>query len=65
LRLSGDEFNLDEDDENAKYIHLTNNAVQKFNMNYNQSDGNQMTFKEYEVHNFVKLEGIYKIKNWS
>ena len=55
LRLSGEEFNLDTENElDNKFVHLTNNAVQKFNMNYGAScDGNQMSFKDFEVKSFV------------
>lgn len=51
LRLSSEELDLDNaDNPDSKFVHLTNNAVQKFNMNYcSEYDGNQMSFGEFEV----------------
>jgi hypothetical protein len=41
------------DNPDSKFVHLTNNAVQKFNMNYcSENDGNQMSFGEFEVKYF-------------
>jgi len=64
LRTSSEEFTLAEDGVFNKFIHLTNNAVQKFSNNYGQEEaGNQLSFKDFEEymkeHN---MEGDFKGK---
>jgi tubulin--tyrosine ligase len=45
IRTSCEEFTLD---TNAREIHLTNNAIQKFASNYGMfEDGNQLSFTEF------------------
>jgi len=47
LRLSSSEFSLNNIGD--KFIHLTNNAVQKYSDNYGQfENGNQMSFADFE-----------------
>lgn len=46
LRTSSENFTLD--DIQNPFIHLTNNAVQKFGKNYGNSEsGNQLSYKEF------------------
>lgn len=50
LRLSSEPFSLDETQIEDKYIHLTNNAVQKYGKNYGKHEnGNIVSFKEIQV----------------
>ena len=40
---------MDEDHILDKYVHLTNNAIQKFGSNYGKSEhGNQLSFQDLE-----------------
>ena len=49
LRTSSSEFKIDQENIDDKFVHLTNNAVQKFSKNYgNFEDGNQMSFKAFQ-----------------
>jgi len=49
LRLSSEPFSLDEAQIEDKYIHLTNNAVQKYSKNYGKHEsGNIVSLKEME-----------------
>lgn len=49
LRLSGKSYSLDDNDLSNKYIHLTNNAVQKNCAEYCMFEsGNQMNFDEFQ-----------------
>ena len=49
LRTSGSEFYLDENNPDNQYVHLTNNAIQKFSKTYGEfEDGNQMSFKNFQ-----------------
>lgn len=49
LRTSSTEFVINEDDVDNAYVHLTNNAVQKFCKNYGQfEDGNQLSFARFQ-----------------
>jgi hypothetical protein len=46
IRTSCEEFSLEKDD---LYVHLTNNAVQKYSNNYgNYEQGNQLSFDDIE-----------------
>lgn len=50
IRLSGEPFTLDEDKVNDRFVHLTNNAVQKYGANYNKFEsGNIISFHELKV----------------
>jgi hypothetical protein len=49
LRLSSEEFTLDETKIEDKFVHLTNNAVQKYGMNYGKHEnGNIISFHELQ-----------------
>jgi hypothetical protein len=46
IRLSSFEYSV-KDTKDSSFIHLTNNAVQKFSTDYGKvADGNQMSFKD-------------------
>ena len=46
MRLSSNVYDLSEDKIVDQSVHLTNNAVQKYNQNYNKYEkGNQLSFK--------------------
>ena len=48
--MSSECYNLNENDIENKYIHLTNNAVQKYNKNYGAfENGNQLSFSDFDV----------------
>ena len=49
LRTSSTPFQIDLEDIDNKFVHLTNNAVQKHSMNYGEfEDGNQMSFLDFQ-----------------
>lgn len=49
MRTSSSIFSLSEENVDNKFIHLTNNAVQKFNNSYcNFEDGNQLSFDDFQ-----------------
>jgi len=49
LRLSSEDFNLDETQILDKYVHLTNNAVQKYGKNYGKHEnGNIISLNDLE-----------------
>ncbi|CAI2376333.1 unnamed protein product [Moneuplotes crassus] len=49
LRTSCEDFSLESNDISKTYVHLTNNAVQKFSENYGQfEDGNQLSFQDFQ-----------------
>lgn len=51
LRLSSKNFSLEDGDITNKYIHLTNNAIQKNCQDYCMFEsGNQMSFDEFQEH---------------
>jgi len=53
IRLSSEPFSLDEKKVDDKYIHLTNNAIQKYGKNYNKHEsGNIISFQDLKVPNF-------------
>lgn len=57
MRTSSEEFTLADDGVFNKFIHLTNNAVQKFSNNYGQEEaGNQLSFKDFEE--YMKANGL-------
>ena len=50
LRLSSELFTLDETTIENKFVHLTNNAVQKYSNQYGKfENGNQLLFANFEV----------------
>ena len=50
MRTSSEEFNLSKENKDNHFIHLTNNAVQKYSTNYGQfEDGNQLSFEWMQV----------------
>ena len=50
IRLSSEVFSLDERTIEDKYVHLTNNAVQKYSQNYGKHEsGNIISLKDLEV----------------
>lgn len=51
LRTSGSNFSLDPKNPDNKYVHLTNNAIQKHSKTYGEfEDGNQMSFKQFQAY---------------
>jgi hypothetical protein len=49
LRTSSSEFRVDLHNIDDQYVHLTNNAVQKYSENYGTfEDGNQLSFKRLQ-----------------
>lgn len=49
IRTSSEEFKLDHEQIDNYFIHLTNNAVQKFANNYGQfENGNQISYDDFE-----------------
>jgi len=60
LRTSSTEYKIDLDNVDNKFVHLTNNAVQKHSNSYgNYEDGNQMSFKYFQKYldtNFAEKE---------
>jgi hypothetical protein len=49
LRTSSSEFNIDPNNPDDQYVHLTNNAIQKYCQNYGSfEDGNQMSFQMFQ-----------------
>jgi len=53
IRLSSEPFSLDESKVTDKYIHLTNNAVQKYAKNYSKHEsGNIIAFSDLKVSYF-------------
>lgn len=49
LRTSSSEFSIDPNNPDDQYVHLTNNAIQKFAENYGTfEDGNQMSFDQFQ-----------------
>ena len=50
IRLSSEKFTLDESKVTDKYIHLTNNAIQKYGKNYGKHEsGNIISFHDLKV----------------
>lgn len=50
IRTASENFQIDSSSSNNHFIHLTNNAVQKYSSNYGQfEDGNQLSFEFFEV----------------
>eukprot|EP00347_Sterkiella_histriomuscorum_P015512 403356749 len=70
LRTSSSEYGIDPNNPDDQYVHLTNNAIQKFSDNYgNFEDGNQMSYdafqqylddKGYSVN--VKKDLVFRMK---
>jgi hypothetical protein len=51
LRTSSSAYEIDPNNVDNKFVHLTNNAVQKFAQNYgNFEDGNQMSFPAFQLY---------------
>ena len=49
LRTSGSEYELDNENPDNQYVHLTNNAIQKHSKTYGDfEDGNQMSFDAFQ-----------------
>jgi hypothetical protein len=57
LRTSSEEFNLTAENIENKFVHLTNNAVQKYSDNYGQFEsGNQLSFNNFDA--YCKQNGL-------
>ena len=57
LRTSSEDFDIKKEEIQNRFIHLTNNAVQKYGEKYGSFEsGNQLSFKAFEVPCFRKLE---------
>jgi hypothetical protein len=49
LRTSSSEFKVDLQNVDDQYVHLTNNAVQKYSEHYGQfEDGNQLSYARFQ-----------------
>ncbi len=49
LRTSSSAFTINLDDADNRYVHLTNNAVQRYGSDYGKfEDGNQLSFKQFQ-----------------
>lgn len=49
LRTSGSDFEMDDNNPDDQYVHLTNNAVQKNAKNYGEfEEGNQLSFSQFQ-----------------
>ena len=60
IRTSASEFTMDQKSIEKKDVHLTNNAIQKFCVDYGKfEDGNQLSFPMFQVFLMITL-GIYK-----
>ena len=67
LRTSGSEFYLDDNNPDNQYVHLTNNAIQKFSKTYGEfEDGNQMSFKNFQqyIEEHYPERGINFYRDW-
>lgn len=74
LRTSCEDFSLETEDISKTYVHLTNNAVQKYSENYGQfEDGNQLSFQDFQDYITkhyadsgisVKENLVPKMKDW-
>ena len=50
MRTSSEQYDLDKNKIDNQFIHLTNNAIQKYSSNYGQmEDGNQLSFDTFKV----------------
>jgi hypothetical protein len=50
VRTSCEDYDLGQDNLDKIYVHLTNNAIQKFSDNYGKfEDGNQISLQELSV----------------
>lgn len=51
IRLSSEIYDLEKNENiDNKFMHLTNNAIQKYSNSYEQYEaGNQMSFKNFQV----------------
>ena len=57
VRTSSEEFTLSDESLAQANVHLTNNAVQKFNENYGKfEEGNILSFKQMQE--YMNEEGI-------
>ena len=62
IRTSSAPFAINLDDVDNKFVHLTNNAIQKFGKDYGKfEDGNQMSFGQFQEY----IETEYASKNVS
>ena len=53
VRTSCEDFDLEQDNLDKVYVHLTNNAIQKTSDNYGKfEDGNQISLGELSVSNY-------------
>ena len=50
LRMTSETYQLDGKNKDNYFIHLTNNAVQKYSKNYGGFEsGNQLSFQDFQV----------------
>ena len=50
LRTSSETYSIGEGDIDNKFVHLTNDAVQKYSNKYGQEEqGNKMSYEEFQV----------------
>lgn len=63
LRTSSSEFEIDPNNPDDQYVHLTNNAIQKYSQSYGVfEDGNQMSFQQFQV--YLEEHGFnYSVKD--
>ena len=57
MRTCSEEYKADDDNVLNKFVHLTNNAIQKHGENYGtHENGNQLSFKDLEK--YVEANGL-------
>lgn len=67
LRTSGSDYKLDEANPDDQWVHLTNNAVQKYAKNYGEfEEGNQLSFTQLQsyINEHYSHKNIDFIKDW-
>ena len=56
LRTSSEEYSIRENDIDNKFVHLTNDAVQKYSDKYGQAEqGNKLSYDEFQVTDLLLL----------
>jgi Tubulin-tyrosine ligase family len=62
VRTSCEDYDLGQDNLDKIYVHLTNNAIQKFSDNYGKfEDGNQISLQELAVRSVTNNNFLYRI----
>ena len=62
LRTSSEIYSVEENDIDNKFVHLTNDAVQKYSDKYGQAEqGNKLSYDEFQVLNPIISQKTYKL----